>query len=139
MTDFISKSGVIDLSVGDSPSRAGTPILEMQNLIPGNLVEIKCNFFARTNQPGRGNGFYYDISAVNTDEIEALTPTEGIFQSSDGWQSATLIALFKVVKVSNSPTEDVDFEVLFHKGDLNGAGQLLNFVLVGDVISTNEP
>jgi hypothetical protein len=111
----------------------------MQNLVPGNLVEITCTFFARTNQAGRGNGFYYAIGAVNSDEIEALTPTEGIFQSSDGWQSATLIALFKVAKVSNSPTEDIDFEVLFQKGDLNGEGQLLNFVMIGDVVSTNEP
>ena len=139
MADFVSKSGTLDSSVGDTPSRAGTPILEMQNLIPNNVVLITANFFARTNEAGRGNGFYYQLSAVNADEVEVLTPASGVFQASEGWQSCTLVGIFKLVKVSNSPTEDVDFEILFSKGDLSGVGQLHNITIIGEVISTTEP
>lgn len=139
MAVIVSQSGSMDLSVDTSPSRAGTPILEMQNLIPDNVVKVTANFFARTNQAGRTNGFYYQISAVDAYEIESLTPASGVFQGSDGWQSCTLVGIFRLMQVYDSPTEDVDFELLFSKGDLSGTGQLLNITLIGEVISTTEP
>ncbi len=139
MTFFVSKSGTVDISVGSSPSRNSTPLLEMRNLVPGNVVKITANFSARTNTAGRANGFYFDLAAVNASEVTALTPTQGIFQGSDGWQSVTLTSFFKAEQVTQSPTEDIDFEVLFTKGDLSGEGQINNFVLIGDVVSVTEP
>lgn len=135
MANFVTHAGIVDLKAGGSPTRSGMPILEMQNLVIGNTVKITCNFFARADQSGRNNGFYYQIAAVNSDELVTLTPASGIFQSSNGWQSCTLIGLFQVQQVSNSPTEDIDFEVLFSKGDLSGEGQITNFTLLGEVVT----
>ncbi len=139
MTFFASKSGVLDIDVGDSPSRAGTPLLEMRNLVQNNVVQVTANFSARTNVAGRANGFYFTLATVNATEVTALTPTQGIFQSSDGWQSVTLTAFFRVNETVQSPTEDIDFEVLFSKGDISGQGQINNFLLTGNVVTVIEP
>lgn len=135
MSHVVSKPGTTDISVDDSPSREGLPILEMRNLVSGNTVKITATFFARTNPSGRSNGFYYQVAAVNAQELVALTPVEGVFQSCDGWQACVLIGLFKVKSTTASPTEDIDFELLLRKGDLNGQGQILNFTLLGEIIS----
>jgi hypothetical protein len=137
MASFVSKSGNWAVSVSSTPSRADTPILEMQNLVAGNVVQITCNFSARTDTADAGSGYYFQIGAVNTAEVTRLTPGAGLIQSSAGWQSCTVVGLFLLTQVSNSPTEDVDFEITFTKGDLNGQGRLYNFTMIGEVISTD--
>lgn len=136
MASIVSKAGTTDISVDDSPSREGLPILEMRNLVIGNTVKVTASFFARTSQAGRANGFYYQIAAVNATEVVALTSVEGIFQGSDGWQSCVLVAFFTVKDTTESPTEDIDFEILLRRGDLSGQGQIHGFTLMGEVISS---
>ena len=134
MTKFASKSGSWNISVGSTPSRAETPILEMDNLINNNVVKVTANFFAKTSNAGMGSGFYYTITAAEANDITPLTPSAGVFQGTNGWQSCTLIGFFKVNQTGSSPTEDIDFEVVFSKGDLNGEGSLHNFTLTAEVV-----
>lgn len=136
MANFVSKSGVTDIDVGESPSRSGTPLLEMRNLVQGNIVRVTANFAARTAEAGLENGFGYQLSAVNADEVTALSPVDSIFQSSDGWQSCTLTVYFRIDAVTDSPTEDVDFEILFRRENLSGKGSILNFLLYGEVVGS---
>jgi len=136
MSEFVSQEGVVEIQVGDQPSRNNTPILELANLVKGNLVRITLNMFARTNEDGRSQGFYFTIQAINANEVRALSPAGGLFQGTSGWQSVTKDVFFEVLNPSDSPTEDVDFEVLFSKGDISGTGQIRDFLLIGDVVST---
>ncbi|MDY7096249.1 MAG: hypothetical protein SX243_25010 [Acidobacteriota bacterium] len=136
MPNFVSKSGVTDINVGGDPSRSGTPLLEMRNLVPGNIVRITSNFAAKAEEAGLANGFNYEIGAVNAKEVTALSPTDSVFQGSEGWQSCTVSAYFRIDAVTDSPTEDIDFEVLFGKGELSGKGSVLNFLLFGEVVGS---
>lgn len=135
MSKFVSQEGVIEIQMGNQPSRNGTPILELANLVKGNLVRITLNMFARTNEDGRSQGFYFNIQAINANEVRTLSPTGGLFQGTSGWQSVTKDVFFEVLNPSDSPAEDVDFEVLFSKGDISGTGQVRAFLLMGEVVS----
>ena len=46
---------------------------------------------------------------------------------------------FKAIISSQTGVEEIDFEVVFSKGDLDGAGEISNFLLTGDVVSLASP
>lgn len=138
MTRFASHPGTLDVTASSSGSRQGTPLLEMRNLVSRNAVQVTLNCQARNRSGDSGSGFYYKIEAVNSPTVQALLPNAGVIQAAAGWQSISLVALFFVADVDNSPTEDIDFEVLFTSGDLDGQGQIHNFVLSGELVTLDE-
>lgn len=135
---YVSKSGTWKFNVSGSESRADTPLLEVENLTPGNTVIVTANFSVSTGA-STAEGVYFRIAAVNADEVTALTPAAGLVQAIAGWTMVSLVGLFHITETSKSPTEDIDFEVLFSKGDLAGKGRLHNFTLTADVVSTTVP
>ena len=135
---YVSKSGTWKFDVSSGESRADTPQLEVQNLTPGNTVIVTANFSVSTGA-STATGVYFKIAAVNSDEVTALTPAEGLVQAIAGWTMVSLVGLFHVNETTNSPTEDIDFEVLFSKSDLAGKGRLHNFTLTAEVVSTAVP
>ena len=133
MTKFVQQSGVFSVQAG---GRSDTPILEVPNLIAGNIVRVTCNFYARVDgSGGRAQGFYFEIKPTK-DEAEALTT--GGFQGSNSWQSVTKTAFFQVASTGGQPVDDVDFEVVFSAGDLDGEGSLRDFLLYADVVSSGD-
>mgnify|MGYP003572970768 CR=1 FL=1 len=133
MSRFVSKSGTWAIEV-NAPSRAETPVLKVPYVTKGNTIRVTANFDASPN-----NGFHYQIQST-TSEVTALSPTKGTVQGTgDQWGSVTRIAFFLVDNVSSQTgVEDVDFEVLFSKQDLDGTGSLSNFTLIGELVTTTD-
>lgn len=126
MVFYVAKEGVWQVEAG---STSGTPVVQVPDLAPGKKVKVTCNFVARTMSDDNGEGFFYSIVSGN-DYVVPVTPASNIFQGCDGWQSATLVALFEVTGTESARG---DFSVSFKKGDMDGKGTLLNFKLLAEV------
>ena len=128
MANFISREGVWDVHAG---GRSQTPVLKVTGLTPGTFLKVTCNFCAHAAHRDAGEGFFYTLGAHGDDDMLAMTPTTGVFQGDDGWQTCTLVTVFQVLAGTNG---EVDLECLFHKGNLSGAGTIMNFVLIAELL-----
>lgn len=128
---FVERNGTFNVEVG---GRSKTPILELPRVTKGNTLKVMVNFMAKT--AGQANsGFTYSIQATNPADVVKLSAQEGIVQGNAGFQAATKIAFFEAKVTSPTGIEDVDFEVIFQKGDLDGQGEISDFLLIAEIVS----
>lgn len=118
--------------------RSGTPLLQMTNITNGNALKVTATFIARTTGTDQNNGFTYSIKTT-TDDALPLTQLSSTVQGNIGFQSTTLTAIYRAQISSQTGVDDVDFEVLFEKGDMDGQGEIGDFLLTGEVITLREP
>ena len=130
---FAQKSGSWNVTVG---GRSDTPILELPNVTKGNSLKITATFLAKTNGQA-DSGFSYTISATNPADAQALSAQQSVVQGNAGFQTTTKTVFFEALITSPTGVEDVDFEVTFQKGGLDGNGEISDFLLVGEVVSLN--
>ena len=131
MTRFVQKSGTWNVTVG---GRSDTPILEMPNITKGNTLKVTATFLAKTN--GQSNsGFSYTVKATNTQDAQALSAQQSVVQGNAGWQTTTRTVFFEARVTGETGVEDIDFEVTFEKGDLDGEGQISDFLLTATIVS----
>lgn len=128
MTHFVSKTGVWDVEIGTLQ----TPVLTVENIPSGSVLKVTCQFFARTLSDHHDDGFRYAI-AVSDDGLP-LSPTQGIVQGSDSWQLYTHVAFYEVVSFGVS--EKLDFALELSRGDLNGKGAMMNFLLTCEMLAS---
>lgn len=127
---LVEKSGTWDVQVG---GRSDTPVLEMPNIVRGNMIKVTAIFLAKTG--GQANsGFEYTVQST-TDDAQALNTQQSVVQANAGFQTTTKIVFFEVRVSSETGVEDVDFEVTFQQGALDGKGQISDFLLVGEIVS----
>ena len=132
---FVQKSGTWSVQVG---GRSDTPILEMDNITKGNTIMVTVTFLAKTNGSA-DSGFWYTVQATNADEVQALSAQQSVVQGNAGFQTTTKTVFFEAKVSSATGVEDVDFEVTFQKGDLDGQGQISDFLMTGAVVSLGTP
>lgn len=132
---FVEKNGSFKVEVG---GRSGTPVLEMPNISQGNKLKITAIFQAKTNGTANG-GFSYQIKPINDSDAVAISASESTVQGNAGWQTTTKVVFFEAKVAQNTPVEDVDFEVNFVSGGLDGSGEIQDFLLIGEVISLLNP
>jgi len=127
---FAQKSGTWNVQVG---GRSDTPILEMPNITQGNTLMVTATFLAKTN--GQSNsGFSYTIQVPNPADAQALSAQQSVVQGNAGWQTTTKTVFFEARVTSETGVEDVDFEVTFQKGELDGEGQISDFLLTAAIV-----
>lgn len=131
MTRFAQKSGTWDVQVG---GRSDTPILEMPDITRGNMIQVTAIFLAKTNG-NADSGFTYTVQATNLDDAQALNAQQSVVQGNAGFQTTTKIVFFEAKVSSPTGVEDVDFEVIFQKGEFDGQGQISDFLLIGEIVS----
>lgn len=125
MANYVSKTGVWDIKVGETD----LPTLTVENLSQGKTVKVTCQFFGRTMTDDLGDGYGYNIGGAHKDLI-TLTPDSGLVQGSDSWQLFTHIVLFDV----HSNAEKAEFKLDVSKGDMNGQGLMMSYMLMAEII-----
>ena len=129
---FVQKSGTWNVTVG---GRSDTPVLELDNITQGNLIKITVTFLAKTN--GQANsGFWYTVKATDSDDAIALSAQQSVVQGNAGFQTTTKTVYFEAKITNQTGIEDIDFEVTFQKGELDGEGQISDFLLEGTIAGT---
>jgi hypothetical protein len=127
---FVQKSGNWPVVVG---GRSDTPVLEMPNITSGNRLMVTATFLAKTS--GNANsGFLYSIKCT-TNDAQALSAQQSVVQGNAGWQTTTKTVFFEAIVSSQTGVEDVDFEVVFDKGEYDGQGEISDFLLTGTIVS----
>ncbi|MDJ0836823.1 MAG: hypothetical protein QNK37_09920 [Acidobacteriota bacterium] len=129
---FVQKSGSWSVTVG---GRSDTPILELPNITKGNRLVVTATFLAKTNG-NQDSGFNYTVQCTKPTDAQALSAQQSVVQGNAGWQTTTKTVFFEAIVSSQTGVEEVDFEVTFQKGDLDGQGEISDFLLTGTVIST---
>jgi len=129
---FAQKSGTWNVTVG---GRSDTPVLEVDNVTKGNLLRVTATFLAKTNG-NADSGFSYTIMATNPEDAQAISAQQSVVQGNAGWQTTTKTVYFESRVVSQTGVEDIDFEVTFQKGDLDGQGQISDFLLEAYIVGT---
>ena len=132
---FVQKSGTWNVTVG---GRSDTPVLKMPNLTKGNAIQVTATFLAKTNGSA-DSGFWYTVQATNPADAQALSAQQSVVQGNAGFQTTTKTVFFLAQISSPTGVEDVDFEVVFQKGDLDGQGQISDFLMTGSVVTIAEP
>lgn len=128
---FVQKSGTWNVETG---GRSGTPILEMPNITKGNTLKVTATFLAKT--AGQANsGFTYTIQSTKPSDAQALSAQQSVVQGNAGLQTTTRTVFFQALIDSQVGVEEVDFEVLFDAGAFDGAGEISDFLLTGEIIS----
>lgn len=128
---FVQKSGTWNITVG---GRSDTPILELPNITKGNMIAVTATFLAKTN--GQANsGFTYTIQATNPEDAQALSAQQSVVQGNAGFQTTTRTVFFAARINSETGVEDVEFEVLFSKGEFDGQGTISDFLLVAAIVT----
>lgn len=126
---FVQKTGVWNVQTG---GRSDTPVLELPNITQKNTLRISVTFLAKT--AGQANsGFSYTVQPTSSDAV-ALSNQHSTVQGNAGFQTTTLTAFFEARISSQTGVEELDFEVVFQAGDLDGAGEISNFLLTGEVV-----
>ncbi|MCU0514072.1 MAG: hypothetical protein MUE40_16065 [Anaerolineae bacterium] len=123
MAQFVSRDGVWDVISG---GRSETPSLTVTGLQPGMLLKLTCQFTTRTE-----GGFYASLGTADDDDVVGLSPAATLVQGST-WHTCTLVCLFQVLPGTDGAAE---FECLFNKGDQDGHGTLMNFLLLVETLS----
>ena len=129
---FVQKSGTVNVETG---GRSGTPILEMPNITQGNTLRVTATF--QTKTAGQADsGFSYTVQSTkgNTDAVP-LSTQESTVQGNAGWQTTIKIAFFEAKIETQTGVEDIDFEVVFSDGGLDGQGEIKDFLLTGEIVS----
>jgi len=129
---FAQKSGTWNVTVG---GRSDTPVLEVDNVTKGNLLWVTATFLAKTNG-NADSGVSYTIMATNPEDAQAISAQQSVVQGNAGWQTTTKTVYFESRVVSQTGVEDIDFEVTFQKGDLDGQGQISDFLLEAYIVGT---
>jgi hypothetical protein len=130
-TRFAQKSGTWNVQVG---GRSDTPILEMPNVTRGNTLKVTATFLAKTNG-NADSGFTYTLQATNPDDAQALNAQQSVVQGNAGFQTTTKTVFFEARISSETGVEDIDFEVIFEKGQFDGQGQISDFLLIAEIVS----
>ena len=131
---FVEKSGSWAVTVG---GRSGTPVLEMPNVTQGNRITVTATFLTKTGG-STDNGFNYKVQATKEADAIAVSNQESIVQGNAGWQTTTKTVIFEARISSQTGVEEVDFEVIFSKGDLDGTGEISNFLMTGAIVSSMD-
>ena len=131
---FVERSGTFAIEMN---SRSGTPVLAMNNLVNGNIVQVTANMCISN---GNAAGVYINIQPTNDKYCQAVSPTSAVVQNITGWATTTRVAYFRVSGLDvKDPTTEVDFEVDFVANDLGGDGQRCNnFVMSARVVDTDD-
>ena len=133
-TRFVQKTDTLQVQPG---GRSGTPILEMPNITKGNTLRVTATFLANT--AGQANsGFSYKIQPTQVNEALALSSQESTVQGNAGWQTTTKTVFFEAVVNNQTGVEDIDFEVIFEKGSLDGAGNVSQFLLTAEIVGLDR-
>lgn len=131
---FVQKSGNWPVQTG---GRSDTPVLEMSNITKRNALKVTATFLAKT--AGQvGSGFIYTVQSTKTTDAQALSAQQSIVQGNAGWQTTTKTVFFEALIDSDTGVEDIDFEVVFTAGDLDGQGEISDFLLSGEIISLDS-
>ena len=133
---FAQKSGTWNVTVG---GRSDTPVLELPNITKGNTLKITATFLARTNGADRTNGFTYTIKATKPSDAQALSAQQSMVQGANGFQTTTKTVFFEAIINSQTGVEEIDFEVTFAEGGMDGQGEISDFLLTGEVVRIDEP
>lgn len=128
---FVQKSGTLQVETG---GRSGTPILEMINITKQNTLRITATFLAKTSGQANG-GFDFKVQSTKGTDVQPLSSQESTVQGNAGWQTATKIVFFEALIDTQTGVEDIDFEVIFPAGSLDGQGEICNFLLTGEIVS----
>lgn len=128
---FVEKTGSWQVTVG---GRSDTPVLEMANVTKRNTLQITATFLAKT--AGQANsGFHYTVKSTKGTDVQVLSSQESTVQGNSGWQTTTKTVFFEALVDTQTGVEDIDFEVEFSAGDLDGQGEISNFLLSGAIVS----
>lgn len=124
MAHYVSKTGVWDIQSGETE----LPSLTIENLAAGKTIKVTCQFFGRTMTDDLGDGYGYRIAEAQGALI-TLTPNSGLVQGSDSWQLFTHVVLFEVPSSTK-----VEFKLNVSKGDMNGKGVMMNYMMMAELI-----
>lgn len=127
---FVQKSGIWQVQTG---GRSDTPILQMSNITKGNALKVTATFLAKTAGQA-GSGFTYTLQSTKTTDAVVLSAQQSILQGNAGWQTTTKTVFFEARVANETGVEDIDFEVVFAAGDLDGQGEISDFLLSGEVV-----
>lgn len=128
---FVQKSGTLNVQTG---GRSGTPILEMPNITKGNTLRVIATFLAKTAGQA-SSGFSYTVQATKSSDAVALSAQQSTVQGNAGWQTTTKTVFFEARIDSQTGVEEIDFEVIFDAGGLDGQGEIGDFLLTGEIVS----
>jgi len=132
---FVQKSGTWAVTTG---GRSDTPVLEMANITKGNTIMVTVQFLAKTN--GNANsGFTYTIKATKPSDAQALSAQQSVVQGNAGFQTTTRTVFFESIISSQTGVEEIDFEVVFDKGEFDGQGEISDFLMTGFIVSLDTP
>lgn len=131
---FVEHNGVTDIVDG---GRSETPILTMSNIVNKNVIKITVSFTAKTG-PNTSNGFSYSVKPSKASSATALSSQDSTMQGNAGWQTTTKTVLFLATIAGDTATEEIDFEVNFNSGGLDGKGQFSDFLMTGEVVPLDE-
>lgn len=133
---FVQKNGTWNVQTG---GRSDTPVLEMSNITKGNTLMVTVTFMARTNGGDRTNGFTYTIQPTKKSDATALSNQTSVVQAANGFTTTTKTVFFEAIVSAPTGVEEVDFEVIFDKGDMDGGGEISEFLMTGAVVSLLNP
>lgn len=125
MANFVSKTGVWNVVIGETELE---PVM-LDNLTPGKIVKVICQFFGRTMTDDLGDGYNYRVVETQGSLITA-TPDMGLVQGSDSWQFFSHIVLFEVP----TGTTKAEFKLQLSRGDMNGKGSMMNYMLMAELL-----
>ena len=131
---FVEKSGSWPVTVG---GRSKTPVLEMPNITKENVIQVTATFLAKTNG-NSDSGFSYTIQPTKSSDAQALSAQQSVVQGNAGYQTTTKTVFFIAKISSQTGVEEIDFEVVFSKGDLDGEGEISDFLLTGSVVAIGQ-
>jgi len=131
---FTQKAGTWSVTVG---GRSETPVLEMPNITKGNRLIVTATFLAKTNG-NPDSGFLYTVKCTKESDAKALSAQESMVQGNAGWQTTTKTVFFEAIVNAQTGVEEIDFEVEFQKGDMDGQGQISDFLLTGAVVTVDS-
>lgn len=131
---FVQKSGSWAVTVG---GRSDTPVLELPNITQGNRLMVTATFLAKTNG-NPDSGFLYTIQPTKPSDAQGMSAQQSVVQGNAGWQTTTKTVFFEAIVNAQTGVEEIDFEVIFQKGDMDGQGQISDFLLTGCIVSSQQ-
>jgi hypothetical protein len=131
---FVQKSGSWAVTVG---GRSDTPVLELPNITQGNRLMVTATFLAKTNG-NPDSGFLYTIQPTKPSDAQGMSSQQSVVQGNAGWQTTTKTVFFEAIVNAQTGVEEIDFEVIFQKGDMDGQGQISDFLLTGCIVSSQQ-
>lgn len=131
---FSQRAGFWNITTGGT---SGTPVLEMLNITRGNTLRVTASFNIKLST--NSSGVVFSINPTKPQDAKALTSESAQVSGNDGWQTVSKTTIFEAVIDSPTGVEEIDFQVIFENGEFDGAGELSNFLLQGQVVTITEP